>query len=320
MRTTLAVSLVLVAVLGAVSVAAAGPLGPATVGSQAPAVGDTGGTAPNGSNASMGAEVSAFMQASASDANASVDEGMFAAEWNQSNASANALVDKRAKTLESRLNALQNQKERLLAQKDNLSDVAYTARMSALAARIDALQNALNATSDRARMAGVNATRLDELRTNANNLTGPEVAAIARNLSVGVGGPPAGTPGKGPGGAGPPGQNETTGNGAPTANDSTPGNGTPGGKNGSTGGPAVENPGNDTIQGPTTNGSDGSVTAGNSSGGGPGGSGSDGGSGSGGGNGNGSGNGGGSGNGPNALTATGGEHAPSLYQRIAGRR
>jgi hypothetical protein len=237
-------------------VAAAGPLAPAT-GGQQPAADGADATAQNSSNASMGAEVSAFMQASASDANASVDEGMFAAEWNQSNASADALVDRRANALESRIAALQNQKERLLAKQDQLNEVAYTARMSALAARIDALQNAIDSTSARAERAGVNTTRLNELRSNASELAGPEVAAVARNLSVGVRGPPNGTPGNGPGGAGPPegtaGNNSTTGGAAAGSNDSTDE-------------PAVDNPGNDTVQGPSANDSNGSVMAGNSSG------------------------------------------------------
>jgi hypothetical protein len=250
MRPTLPVALALVAVLGAVSVAAAGPLAPAA-GGQQPAVDGADATIPNASNesnASMGAEVSAFMQASASDANASVDEGMFAAEWNRSTASADELVDRRANALESRLGALQNQKERLLAKEDQLSDVAFTARTSALAARIDALENAINSTSARAQRAGVSATRLGELRANASELSGPEVAAIARNLRVGVGGPPNGTPGSGngPGGAGPP-------------------EGTPGASNNSTSGPPIDDPENGTAQGPSTNDTNGSVIPGDSS-------------------------------------------------------
>jgi hypothetical protein len=294
MRTTLAVSLALVAVVGAVSVAAAaGSLGPAVQGQEATPVQSVDGSAPNGSNASMGAEVSAFMQASASDANASVDEGMFAAAWNRSNASAADLVEKRTNTLENRLDALQNQKERLLAKKGQLSDVAYTARMSALASRIGALQDAINATSARATDAGVNATRLAELKANASELSGPEVAAIARNLSVGVG-PGATARGNGPGGNGPPGQ-------AGTGNNSTPGNGAPGAENGNgnandgSNGSAnattpVENPGNDTIQGPTLNGSN--ETSGNVS---------TPGSGTGDGDDEPPGNGGSGGNGPNAV-------------------
>lgn len=284
MRATLAVSLALIAVFGAVSVAAAGSLAPVDDASSVDAseavdvVDAADRPTPNESNASMGAEVSAFMQASASDANASVDEGMFAAEWNQSNATPDSLVNARANALENRLESLQRQKQQLVENKDNMSDVAYKARMSAIASRISALQQAINSTSDRAKRAGVNSSKLDTLRANAGNLTGPEVAAVARNLSVGVGGPPDGVPGRGNG----PGGHDVGG-----ANNSTTGNGQGahgnGGANNST---TVDDPGNETVQGPTTGNGSG---AGNGSDGGPG---NDGGSGSDGGPGNGGGSGG----------------------------
>jgi hypothetical protein len=262
MRKTLAIVIAAVAVVGAVSVAAAGPLassgaGPDATGSDAadgsPVNGDGVGvsdaTPPNESNASMGAEVSAFMQANAAEANASVDSGMFASAWNHSNATAEQLVTARANALENRLAALQRQKERLLAKQDQLPEVAYKAQMTRLAARIDAIQRAINATSDRARAAGVNTTRLDTLRSEARNLTGPEIAAIARNLSAGVGPPPhAGPPGRNgapgqngtPGG--PPGEN-ATGDGAPGENETA--GGPPGGNDSASGPPADAGAGDD---------------------------------------------------------------------------
>lgn len=246
MRATLAVTLALVAVLGAVSVSAAGSFGatPVDVGDSSSLM-DTDATPPNESNASMGAEVSAFMQASAADANGSVDEGMFAAKWNNSTASPEALVNARANALENRLDALERQKQQLMERKDSMSQVAYEAQLTRIAAQINAVETALNGTATRAQNAGVNPERLHELRERAGNLTGPEIAALARNLSAGVG-PNGGPPDHARGSGTPPGQanNSTPGdppgnNGSDVANNTTPGNGSdggPGAGNGTDGG------------------------------------------------------------------------------------
>lgn len=278
MRTTLAIALAVVAVLGAVSVAAAGPLVPASTDadatSSANAPAGTGDDAvvdamaaspPNESNTSMGAEVSAFMQANAADANASVDSGMFASAWNQSNATPATLVNARSNALENRLAALERQKERVLAKQDQLSDVAYKAQLTRLAARIDAIQRAINSTSTRAASAGVNTTRLDALRDHAHNLTGPEVAAIARNLSAGVGPPDHAR-------NGPPGQTNDTPGGsddAPGEGDSPGGSDAPAGNDTPGGGPpddaSTNESGTDSQTGSDSGGDDGATADANDS-------------------------------------------------------
>lgn len=158
-------------------------------------------TAPmNGSNVSddkaeFGEQVSSFMQTSAAEANGSVENGMWVAAFARGNASQSAMVNQRTAALENRLSALQAQRADLLNDSDdNLSDdnlsVAERARTARLIARANALQNAINSTEQAAVEAGVDRSRLETLRTEARNLTGPEVAELARGL--------AGAPGNGP--------------------------------------------------------------------------------------------------------------------------
>ena len=141
--------------------------------------------------AGMGAQLTAFTQSSSSALNDSVENGMWKAGFNQSNASERArLVRDRAGTLEGRLARLQAQNESVRERYENgsLPQPAYIAQQSRLSARIDALRTAINDTDEAAAQAGVNDSRLERLRQNASTLTGPEVAAIARGLG---GGPPA---------------------------------------------------------------------------------------------------------------------------------
>jgi len=165
--------------------------------------------------AGMGAQLTAFTQSSSSALNDSVENGMWKAGFNQSNASERArLVRDRAGTLEGRLARLQAQNESVRERYENgsLPEPAYIAQQSRLSARIDALRTAINDTDEAAARAGVNDSRLERLRQNASTLTGPEVAAIARGLG---GGPPAnrGPPADG-GDRGPP---EDPGEGGPPA-------------------------------------------------------------------------------------------------------
>lgn len=201
-RTVVAMIALLVAVAGAAAAAPVGALdGVASIGQS--------GNASNASNASLGATISAFMQASAADAQGSVDNGMFAAEFNSTeDPEARAgLVTGRAKALEMRVERLRAERAELLDDSDGNVTVAERAKAARLASRIESLERAINQTEHAAQVAGVNTTRLDELRSNASQLAGPEVAALATGL-VGNGnappgaGPPAhaNSAGKGPGG------------------------------------------------------------------------------------------------------------------------
>ncbi|MFC6757253.1 MULTISPECIES: DUF7096 domain-containing protein [Haloarcula] len=145
----------------------------------------------SGETAGMGAQVTAFTQSSSTAMNDSVENGMWKAGFNQSNASERApLVQNRTGTLEQRLDRLQRQNESLTEryENDSIPEPAYLAQQSRLSARIDSLQTAINDTDEAAAQAGVNDSRLERLRQNASELKGPEVAAIARGLG---GGPPA---------------------------------------------------------------------------------------------------------------------------------
>ncbi len=154
-----------------------------------------------------------------------------------SNASKASVVAGQVENLDQRLAELRDRKQELETARENgnISESRYRAEMAGLAARISTLQGLTNETAETARgipdedlaERGVNATDLDRLRTSAGNLSGPEVAAIARSI--------AGPPGNGT--AGPPfGGNSTMG--PPTDTPATPGNGN------ETGGPgAPDSPG-----------------------------------------------------------------------------
>lgn len=149
----------------------------------------------NSSNRSMGGAFSTFTQSTAADADGEVDNGMWGAAFNGSgdNETRTRLVDGRTNALEARLEALQEQRQRLQERRDEMNPVAYRAQLASLTSRLAALGSALNQTEGAAREVGVNTTRLDHIRQNASELTGPEIAEMAREL--GAGGPPEDVPG-----------------------------------------------------------------------------------------------------------------------------
>lgn len=141
--------------------------------------------------ASFGAQISAFMQSSAADADATVEQGM----WNASIervAAPEASVDRQASRLQSQLERLENRSEVLREARQNgsLTGVAYTARASAVRADLQNLRKSINETNATAQRHGVNETMLDDLREAAGSLDGPEVSAIARNVTDAGPGPP----------------------------------------------------------------------------------------------------------------------------------
>lgn len=149
-----------------------------TNGTDAPGNGTTG--------VGFGTQISAFMQASSADTNGSVDSGMWQARFNASNDSRKTrVVTHRIDKLDRRLTRLEAELSTLEATHENgTRDVAYMARASRLTAKIDSLQRAINDTDDAATSVGVNTTRLDRLRTHARNMSGRDVAMVARGLGV----------------------------------------------------------------------------------------------------------------------------------------
>jgi uncharacterized membrane protein YgcG len=240
---------VVAAVLAAVGMTVVAPVAAFAPAGPVPQAGGNG-TADNGTagdaadnrtvNGSFGTQVTSFMQASAASANSSVESGVWRASVNRS-AQPERAVENRAASLDRRLDRLQNRSEELAAMRERgeIPEVAYTARASAIRTQIDSLRTAISEANETATQVGVNTTRLDRLRDRAANMTGPEVAALARNITDVRRGPPpgAGPPNGTPPQAGPPGN----GTGGPPS-EGPPGNGT--------GGPPSEGPPGNGTTGP----------------------------------------------------------------------
>ncbi|MCU4740840.1 hypothetical protein [Natronoglomus mannanivorans] len=197
-------------------------------------------------NETTGTDVSTFMQASAADADETVDAEMFIAAYERGDNETRAeIVDERTAQLETKLERLEAEREELAEQDDELNPAARNAKMASLAVRIGSLERAINDTEPRAAAVGADTTTLEELRTNASTLSGPEIAEIARNVS-GIEpprGPPEGVPGNAVGSgpnAGVNDGNESVGPGnSGNATDRGPGNET-----------SPVGPGNETAQNP----------------------------------------------------------------------
>jgi hypothetical protein len=164
----------------------------------------------------------------------------------RSNASKASVVANQTEQLDEQISDLLAQKEALKAAKANgtISQGKYRAKMGTLSAKISTLQSLTNATAEAAsglpvealEAKGINASKIQLLKHSAANLTGPEVASIARNIS----GPPVNIT------AGPPG-NVTTG---------PPENVTQGPPENKTTGPSentTKGPGDNTTTGPPEN-------------------------------------------------------------------
>lgn len=183
-----------VAVAAVLAVVATAVVGPAAAFAPAPPAPQTNGTAGNGTagngtadggaaNATFGAQVSSFMQASAASANSSIESGVWRASVDRRpEAARGRAVAQRVEVLEARLDRLRNRSARL-GDTPGESGVAYTARASALRARLDSLREAIGEANETARRVGVNTTRLDRLRDRAANVTGPEVPGRARGIT-----------------------------------------------------------------------------------------------------------------------------------------
>lgn len=208
MRGVRAVALALVAILGVVAVAA-----PAPVASTGGAPGAAPGAAatPTANNSTMGGSVSSFMHASSGETSEAVQDGMWNAAYEDA-PDKRAVVEERTGDLEARLAALAAEKRALVEARRNgtISETEFRARMSAVVGRMAALNRSIDETERQARASGANVTAVEELRTRVTELSGPEIAAIARTLAGGPpedlpsqasnapkngsGGPPEGTP------------------------------------------------------------------------------------------------------------------------------
>jgi hypothetical protein len=184
--------------------------------------------------------------------------GLREAESNESRA---AVVAERLNRTEERLAELEQRQQELRERRaaGELSRGEYAARMATTTARIETLSRGLNRSASAAaelpaavrNETGVDDERLATLRQRASELSGPEVAAIARGVAgEDVGGPVA--PGRGP-----PANGTDRG---PSADAGPPGEGAPGGVsgNGSVGPPGAGS-GNGSIGAPGAGPGNGSV-------------------------------------------------------------
>ncbi|ELZ12130.1 hypothetical protein C479_04963 [Halovivax asiaticus JCM 14624] len=251
--TTHRIAFVAALVVGALALTSVGVV---AVGSDAPA-------SPDDNESTMGDRIGAFMQASSASADGSIDRGMFDQSLNES-ADKEALVRERIEALEAEYEEARN----LSASIDTNSSVPAPARRATLVRltmQLDSLNASIEETGDHARAVGVDTERLETLRANASELTGPEVAEIATgmagvnppglqdahpgngNQGAGNGNSEAGGPGNssdppGEGGSG----NGNSGAGAPGNGTESPGDGGQGNGNGGAGAPGNGNdsPGN----------------------------------------------------------------------------
>lgn len=189
----------------------------------------------------------------------------------RSNASKASVIASQSSELSTRLSDIRAQQQTLQAKYENgtISTGQYKARMAKLVAEARTIQRLLNTTADAAaglpnaalEAKGVNVTAIETLRTDAKNLTGPEVAAIAQEVAGNRSANPPGLgngtggPGAGPGEA--PGNGPGSGNGQPA----DPGNGSQGPANESSRNATNSTPGQG--NGPPGNGPPGNSTPGN---------------------------------------------------------
>lgn len=156
--------------------------------SQAPS-----GTPGNSSNATLGVQLAAFMQANAAQTSDSVETGMWVAAFSNASSDRNrsALADRQRRRLESRIESIRADKRALRAAYENgsISRVTYQARLGRLVGRLTGLENALRA-AERTGAPGLNRSTIRSMRSEAAALAGGDVARTARGLG-GDAGPPA---------------------------------------------------------------------------------------------------------------------------------
>lgn len=137
-------------------------------------------------NSTLGAEISSFMQVSTSQAEGSVDTGLWVARFNQTkNKSAQqALVRHHVSDMQKRLSNLKSRKKTLVAahNQGRISQLKYQSEMSSLVGEISSLQHAITATRPRAVTVGARVNELNKLDKQARSVGGPEVQEVAKGM------------------------------------------------------------------------------------------------------------------------------------------
>lgn len=141
----------------------------------------------NSSNASLGGDISSFMQSSVAEMGGEVESEMWEAAFNgtENRSEQSRLVDRRTRELERELNDVRERKQEIIEKHENgaISDTAYRAQLSSVVGRIDALRSAINETQPRAEQVNTDVEELRNLSDQAEKLSGPEIAELARNTT-----------------------------------------------------------------------------------------------------------------------------------------
>jgi hypothetical protein len=188
----------------------------------------TGGATQVDSNATTpGEQLSGVVGVQGAELDGALEQRAFGIQFSQAadNDTKAAILADRLQSVEQRLAALRDRKATLEAQRNagEITDGKYRAKMAKVATQLKVLSRATNQTEQAAGNVpaaalegrGVNATAIQTLRDRASELSGPEVAAIARDIA----GPGAGKAlGRGNettpvNGTGPPGADSNRGDG-----------------------------------------------------------------------------------------------------------
>lgn len=204
----LLVAVVVVAAVGAPLAAGAPATGAADASTDQSTLAqeDPGNDSENDSAPEPGAQLAGVVQVQGAEVEGDLEQRSFGLQLAaaRSNASKAAVLANQTGELSDRLDTLQERKQRLLEAKRNgsISQARFRAEMAALATELSTAKELLNRTSDEAgdlpaealAEAGVDAEDIERLRQAAGNLSGPEIAEIARsiagpNVNVSVGPP-----------------------------------------------------------------------------------------------------------------------------------
>ena len=142
----------------------------------------------NTSQATVGEQISGFMQEQTSQADGAVESGMWSAAYENAGDGSQraALVDQRTEGLAADIAALQAERRELIEAKQagNISALEFRSQMSRLTGQYASLLTALDETEPRAEEVGANVSTIQDLRGAATEAVGPAVASAARNGTV----------------------------------------------------------------------------------------------------------------------------------------
>lgn len=144
---------------------------------------------------SPGAQLSGIVGVQEAEVGAAIEQREFGIRMAKAatNDSEAEVINQTAERLQERLNKLEEKKQRLAEARENgsMSKDQFAARMAQVHAQSKAISQLANATENESKQLpedvlrenGVNVTAIKQLQESAQNLTGPETAAIARSIA-----------------------------------------------------------------------------------------------------------------------------------------